>query len=181
VGPFGLTSISPTRVSTAGGTTVTVTGTAVPAGARVRIGLTDAATVTSVSATRVTFTTPARVAGVYDVYVFAPDGTSSVLTGGLTYVDATGGVSPTPGTSTPGTSTPGTSTPGTPQPGTPQPGTPQPGAQQPGAGGGTPPAAGDSSVPGPRGERLVRSARFSALGTAIWRVDCSGTCSGLAL
>ncbi|MGY1609130.1 S8 family serine peptidase [Geodermatophilus sp. SYSU D00700] len=159
VGPFGLTSINPTRVSTAGGTGVTITGRAVPAGARVRVGSSAQATVTAVSATSVTFTTPARAAGTYDVYVFAPDGTSSVLAGGLTYLDGTGGVSPTP---------------------TPAPGTPQPGTQQPGAGGGTRPP-GDGPVTGPRGERLVSSALFTALGPSIWRLDCSRACSGLAV
>ncbi|WP_089406057.1 S8 family serine peptidase [Geodermatophilus saharensis] len=161
VGPFGLTSINPTRVDTAGGTSVTVTGTAVPAGARVRVGSSAQATVTAVSATSVTFTTPARAAGTYDVYVFAPDGTSSVLAGGLTYLDGTGGVSPTP----------------TPSP---APGTPQPGAPQPGAGGGTRPTGG-GPLTGPRGERLVPSALFTTLGTSIWRLDCSRSCSGLAV
>ncbi|MGY1829170.1 S8 family serine peptidase [Geodermatophilus sp. SYSU D01180] len=170
VGPFRLTSVSPTRVSTAGGTRVVVTGEAIPAGARVRIGATTAATVTAVSATGLSFTTPARVAGSYDVWVFAPDGTSTVLTAGLTYVDAASaptqpGTGPQPGTGTP-------------------PGATQPGATQPGAGtppGTAQPPAADPVVTGPHGERLVRTARFAALGTAVWAVDCTRSCSGLAI
>ncbi|MGY1732913.1 S8 family serine peptidase [Geodermatophilus sp. SYSU D01045] len=156
VGPFRLTSISPARVGTAGGTRVVVTGEAIPAGARVRVGATTAATVTAVSATGLSFTTPARVAGSYDVWVFAPDGTSTVLTAGLTYVDAAS--APTrPATGT--------------QPGT-QPGT------RPVA---TPSPAGDRIVTGPHGERLVRTARFTALGAAVWGIDCTRSCSGLAV
>jgi len=110
VGPYRLTSLSPTRVSTVGGTTVTVTGEAIPAGALVRVGATGSATVVSVSTTRLTFTAPALAAGTYDVYVFGPDRTTySVLTGALQYV-APDGRTGTPGTGTPGTGTPGTGT-----------------------------------------------------------------------
>ncbi|MGY1710863.1 S8 family serine peptidase [Geodermatophilus sp. SYSU D00758] len=157
VGPFRLTSISPTRVSTAGGTRVVVTGEAIPAGARVRVGSTAQATVLSASTTSLSFTTPARVAGGYDVFVFAPDGTSTVLTAGLTYLDVTGGPdapAPAPGGAAPAPGTPGD-------------------GQEPAAG------TGGSAVTGPNGERLLPSARFAALGTAIWRVDCSSTCGGL--
>jgi subtilisin family serine protease len=154
VGPFGLTSISPARVSTAGGTYVTITGTAVPSGARVRIGLTASAPVSTVSATRVVFTTPALVAGTYDVYVFAPDGTSSVLTGGLQYLDTSG----TPGTSAASSTASSTS-----------------------AGSSSSAAAAPSWVTGPHGERLVRSALFAALGKTIWKVGCSSSCSGIAV
>jgi hypothetical protein len=152
VGPARLTSISPTRVSTAGGVRVTVTGEAIPVGARVLIGTTTPVTVSAASATSLSFTTPALVPGTYDVYVFAPDGTSSVLTGGLTYLAA-------PGSSTP--ANPGQ----------------QPGSQ-PAAGGGTGGGT-DGSVAGPHSERLMHSARFAALGRTIWTVNCSSACSGL--
>jgi hypothetical protein len=194
-GTFGLTSISPARVSTAGGTTVTITGTAVPTGVRVRVGATAAATVISASSTQVQFTSPALVAGVYDVSVFAPDGTSAVLTGGLTTVAPTGGTSPgttNPGTTNPGTTnpgtgtpTPGTTTPGAPNPGT-TPGAPNPGTTNPGTGTpGTstpsgPPAEGTPHT-GPHGEHLRYSARFAALGAGIWGVNCGTTCSGLPM
>jgi hypothetical protein len=158
VGPARLTSISPTRVSTAGGVRVTITGEAIPVGARVRIGTTTGVTVSAASATSLSFTTPALVLGTYDVYVFAPDGSSSVLSGGLTYLTATGSSTPT---------TPGQ------QPGS-QPAT----GSQPAAGGGTGGST-DGSVAGPHGERLMHSARFAALGKTIWTVNCSSACSGL--
>ncbi|SFL14224.1 S8 family serine peptidase [Geodermatophilus ruber] len=167
-GTFGLTSIDPTRVTTSGGTEVTITGTAIPAGARVRVGDAARAAVTSVSATQLTFTTPARVAGVYDVHVFAPDGTEAVLAAGLTYVEVDSGTTPMPGDQQPG-SDPGGQRPGT---------TPAPGNQP---GGGSNPATPRSGVIGPNGERLLYSARFASLGSAIWSVNCSSTCSGLAV
>jgi subtilisin family serine protease len=188
-GTFGVTSVSPTRVATSGGTAVTVTGTAIPAGVRVRIGATTAATVVSASGTQVVFTAPALVAGTYDLYLFAPDGTSAVLTGGLTYVDTSGSGSPGAGGTTPGTTTPGTTTPGTTTPGTTTPGTTTPGTTTPGtAPGGTTPGTSTPGVPadgtprvGPNGEHLRYSARLVALGSGIWGVNCASTCSGLAM
>ncbi|MGY1605426.1 S8 family serine peptidase [Geodermatophilus sp. SYSU D00815] len=172
-GAFRLTSISPARVSAAGGSTVTITGEAIPAGARVRIGSSAAATVTSSSTTRLTFTAPARVAGGYDVFVFSADGTaSSVLTAGLTYVDAATG-----GASNPGTSTPGASTPSNPATSTPS----DPGSATPGTATPTPAGGGRATVPGPNGERLMTSARFAALGSSIWRLDCSSSCRGMVV
>ncbi|WP_249523579.1 IPT/TIG domain-containing protein, partial [Modestobacter marinus] len=161
IGPFGLTSISPAVVSTAGGTRVTVTGTHVPDGVRVRIGDTREATVVSSDSTSVVFTAPALVAGVYDVTVFNPSGTeSSVLADGLSYVEEPvgGGTTPDPA--------PGTEDGSTPAPGT-----------TPGTGGG-------SSVVtavGPNGERLVRSAAFGRLGSSFWSLDCSTSCRGVLL
>jgi len=35
-------------------------------------------------------------------------------------------------------------------------------------------------VTGPGGERLVRTTKFSAIG-AIWSMDCSTSCSGVAI
>ncbi|MCZ2848093.1 S8 family serine peptidase [Modestobacter sp. VKM Ac-2978] len=157
VGPFGLTSISPAVVSTAGGTRVTVTGTNVPDGARVRIGDTREATVVSSDSTSVVFTAPELVAGVYDVFVFGPSGTeSSVLADGLTYVEDPAGGGTTPGTDDGSTPDSG-STPGT---------------------------GGGSSVVtavGPNGERLVRSAAFGRLGSSFWSLDCSTSCRGVLL
>ncbi|MCZ2815788.1 S8 family serine peptidase [Modestobacter sp. VKM Ac-2984] len=160
VGPFGLTSISPAVVSTAGGTRVTVTGTNVPNGARVRIGDTREATVVSADNTSVVFTAPELVAGVYDVFVFGPSGTeSSVLADGLTYVEeptSDGGTDSAPGTDD-GTAPDAGSTPDT---------------------------GGGSSVVtavGPNGERLVRSAAFGRLGSSFWSLDCSTSCRGVLL
>jgi hypothetical protein len=107
------------------------------------------------------------------VAVFAPDGRGTVLSGALTYrASAPAGGGPGPGsTPAPGGSTPpGSTPPGQPLPGTPGPGTP-PG---PGAG------SGPVERTGPSGERLVRSATFAAL-RGIWSVDCSSSCTGVAI
>lgn len=167
VGAFGITSLSPDTVSVDGGTLVTVTGTALPARPQILIGGTARAVVVTESATRVQFRVPARTAGVYDVTVFAPDGRSTVLAGGLTYRAA---VPPTEGTPGTGTTPPGGDT----TPGTTAPTTPAPG----------PGTRGSESGPvvrtGPSGERLVRSATFSAL-RGIWSVDCASSCTGVVI
>ncbi|MCW2705168.1 MAG: peptidase and in kexin sedolisin [Blastococcus sp.] len=194
-GPFGITSMSPATVDVAGGTLVTITGSALPANPRVRVGDSASAVVVSSSATSLVFRAPARVAGVYDVHVFATDGTTDVLTAALTYLDGAGAGSPgTPETGTPDTGTPGPGTPGTPGTGTPgAPGTPETGGS--GAGGSAPDGSGSGSgsgsggsggaaepvvTSGPGGERLVRTTKFTALGS-IWSMDCSSSCTGVAI
>ncbi|SHN84686.1 Serine protease, subtilisin family [Geodermatophilus obscurus] len=170
VGPFGITSLSPARVGTAGGTLVTITGAALPANPRVRIGDSAAATVVRSSPTEVVVRVPARAAGVYDVHVFAPDGRYSVLTAALTYTASPGGTAP--GSSTPGGSGGGSGTGG---------GAPGTGG---GAGSGTDGSAGagggsSSDVrTGAGGLRLVRSAVFAGLRT-VWSTDCSVSCRGI--
>jgi hypothetical protein len=200
--------MSPSTVDVAGGTVVTITGTALPYNPRVRVGDSATAAVLTSSPTSLTFRAPARVAGVYDVHVFAPDGTESVLTAALTYVDgaAGGGSGSDTGTGTPGTGTgtggsgsgtggsgtgsgtdPGTGT-GT--------GTGGSGSGTGGAGSGTGGSGSGSGgsgsgsggsgsatpvvTTGPGGERLVRTTKFAALG-AIWSLDCSTSCSGVAI
>jgi hypothetical protein len=172
VGVFKVTSLSPNRVSTDGGTLVTITGLALPASPTIRIGTTTTATVVISSATKVVVRVPARTADVYDVSIYAPDGTGQVLGLALTYVHPSSG--PTPedpaddGTGT--TPAPGGGT-------TPSPGgstTPAPG------GGGAAPETAPVVRTGPSGERLVRSAKFGALGS-IWSVDCSSSCTGVAI
>jgi hypothetical protein len=194
-GAFGITSLNPAIVDTAGGTLVTITGTSLPANPRVRIGDSATASVVSSSSTSITFRTPARAAGVYDVHVFATDGTEQILTGALTYVDAAAAGGSDTGAGTPGTG-PGTA-PGTgADPGTDTGGSgsgTSPGSDPgtgPGAGSGTPgpgsPGSGGSGtrapvvVTGPNGERLVRTAKFAGLG-GIWAMDCSTSCSGVAI
>ena len=163
VGPFQLTAISPARVSSAGGTLVTVEGNALPEGALVRIGDTTSVPVASLTATRLTFTTPPLVAGTYDVHVFAPDRrTVSVLPAGLTVVDVDAGQQP-------GGETP----PPAPQPGTGLPPNPDEGQE--------PDDTPEQVVTGPGGKRLVSSALFRSVPRSIWTLDCSTACSGLPL
>ncbi|MGY1748803.1 S8 family serine peptidase [Modestobacter sp. SYSU DS0511] len=153
-GPFGLTSISPARVSTDGGTSVTITGSAIPDGALVVIGGSRSAVVTSVSATRLVFTAPALAAGTYDVTVYAPDRvTSATLPEGLAAVAGdSGGAAPTSAGSTPTATA-----------------TPTSGAARP------------TEVAGPHGMRLVRSSLLASLAPRIWQVNCSSACSGMAV
>jgi Subtilase family/IPT/TIG domain len=162
VGPFGITSLSPARVGTAGGTLVTITGTALPDDPRVRIGDSAAATVVRASAAQVVVRVPARAAGVYDVHVFAPDDRHSVLTAALTYTDSTGGTAP--GGTTPGGTGGGSGSSGSGD----------------GSGGDGSAGAGDPADvrTGPGGLRLVRNAVFSGLRT-VWSTDCSTSCRGV--
>jgi serine protease len=142
-------------VGVAGGTQVTITGTAIPADVRVRIGSNTEVEVTAASTTRLTFTTPPLVAGSYDVFVFDRSGTtSSVLAGGLTYLAAGSAPSPT-ASAPPTTSAPSSSATSTP--------------------------AAPTWRTGPHGERLVRSDVFRSLAPAIWKVNCASACSGIAV
>ena len=70
---------------TAGGQTITVTGTGFVAGCSVFIGTTQASVVTVVSATSVTFTTPALAAATYTLYLVNPDGGTATIVPGISY------------------------------------------------------------------------------------------------
>jgi hypothetical protein len=78
--PPTVTSISPSIGSTAGGTSVTITGTGFTGATGVTIGGTAATGVTVVSATTITCTTPARFAGAASVLVTTPGGTNAANT-----------------------------------------------------------------------------------------------------
>jgi hypothetical protein len=131
----------------------------------------------------VSFRVPARVAGDYDVSVYAPDGRSTVLSNALTYAEVVGeapagGDDGTPGDTPSGTAPDGTTPDGsTPDGPTPDDGT-APGGSTPDDG--TTPDTGPIVRTGPAGERLVRSAKFDAL-RSIWSLDCSSSCTGVAI
>jgi serine protease len=183
VGTFRITSLSPNVVGVEGGTLVTVTGLALPADPTIRIGGTATATIVRSSTTQVSFRVPARVAGVYDVSVFARDGRSTVLSNALTYAAAVGTDPGDDGTgSSPGTTTPDGSTPGGTAPGDTSPGGTSPGGSTPddGSSGGPAPDTAPVVRSGPAGERLVRSAKFDGL-RSIWSLDCSSSCTGVAI
>jgi hypothetical protein len=96
-----LTSVTPTAGPLAGGTTVTLTGTGLRSGMEVRFGGLLATLVSVAPAgTSATVTTPARTAGLVDVSVTTPGGTST-LTDGFAYaaVPTLTGVSPGAGPS----------------------------------------------------------------------------------
>jgi IPT/TIG domain-containing protein len=90
---FALTAVSPTHGPEAGGTTVTLTGTAFRVGVGVEFDTSTASAVTVVNSTTMTATTPAHAAGVVDVTVVDLDGTRKTLTAAFTFdAPATGPV-----------------------------------------------------------------------------------------
>ena len=84
-----LTSVSPSVVETAGGTTVTLTGTGFQPGATVSFGTGRLFPwrVFVVSATSISVVAPPLPAGGLDVTVTNPDGQSATLSSGITYND----------------------------------------------------------------------------------------------
>jgi hypothetical protein len=83
-----LTSVSPTSGPTAGGTTITLTGTNFVSGATVRVGGAAATSVSVASATRITARTPVGTAGARDVVVTNPSGQAATRAGAFTYTGA---------------------------------------------------------------------------------------------
>lgn len=69
----------------AGGATVAITGTGFVNGCQVLVDSTYATTVTFVSSTSITFTTPAMTAGTYPLYVINPDGGTAIAIPGISY------------------------------------------------------------------------------------------------
>ena len=76
---------SATAADPAGGETITVTGSNFQSGATVKVGETSATSVTVVSTTSITFTTPAKTAGDYDVVVTNANGLDATLSNGISY------------------------------------------------------------------------------------------------
>ena len=76
---------SATAADPAGGETITVTGTGFNTGATVTVGGTAAPAVSYVSGTQITFTTPAKVAGDYDIVVTNTDTGSATYINGISY------------------------------------------------------------------------------------------------
>ena len=68
-----------------GGATVAITGTGFVNGCQVLVDSTYATTVTFVSSTSISFTTPAMSAGTYPIYVINPDGGTAIAIPGVSY------------------------------------------------------------------------------------------------
>ncbi len=86
-----VTSVTPTSGSTAGGTSVTITGTNFTGATAVRFGTTSATTFTVGSDTSITATSPAGTAGTVNVTVTTPSATSATSAGDLfTYATVPG-------------------------------------------------------------------------------------------
>ncbi len=106
VGPT-IASVTPTSGTTAGGTAITITGTALAGASSVTVGGVAATSVVVVSSTSITAVTPAGAAGAKNVAVTTAAGTST-LKSGFTYVVPTpaptvSSVSPTSGSTSGGT------------------------------------------------------------------------------
>ncbi|MGH9173810.1 MAG: IPT/TIG domain-containing protein, partial [Vicinamibacterales bacterium] len=82
-----LLSVDPGTGSSAGGTTITVTGSSFQTGATVTVGGSDATNVTVLTTTRLTAVVPAHASGVVNVVVTSSDGASATLINGFSYVD----------------------------------------------------------------------------------------------
>src|SRR5205085_11196199 len=78
-----VSNINPNSGTTAGGTSVTITGTNFVSGATVKLGGTAATGIVVSNSTTITATTPAHAAGTADVVVTNPDNQSGTLTDGL--------------------------------------------------------------------------------------------------
>lgn len=103
-----LTGVAPTSGFTAGGTTVTLTGSNFVSGTTVKFGATSAASVTFNSSTQLTAVTPVVSAGTVNVTVTNPDSKSSTATNAFTFnpspAPAITNVSPATGYTVGGTS-----------------------------------------------------------------------------
>ena len=80
VSPPTVTSVSPTSGSTAGGTTVTITGTGFTGATKVVFGTVAATSFSVVSSTEITAVSPAQAAAWHNIYVTTPSGTSAPVT-----------------------------------------------------------------------------------------------------
>ena len=81
-----VSGVSGNSGTSAGGTAITITGTNFLAGATVTVGGAACTSVTLVSATSITCTTPAGSAGAQDVVVTNTDTQAATLSGGFTYI-----------------------------------------------------------------------------------------------
>lgn len=101
-----VTAVSPALGPSAGGTTITITGTGFDSGASVTVGGVAATSVTFVSATSITAVTPAGTPGAALVTVTNGDTQSATLSGAFTYqhpAPTASVIAPTTGTSAGGT------------------------------------------------------------------------------
>ncbi len=80
VTPPTVTSVSPKSGTTAGGTKVTITGTGFKGATKVAFGTVSATSFTVVSATQITAVSPAEPAGLRNIFVTNPGGTSTAVT-----------------------------------------------------------------------------------------------------
>ncbi|HET9655240.1 MAG TPA: S8 family serine peptidase [Kineosporiaceae bacterium] len=107
---WAVTGLTPASGPTDGGTSVTITGNALPANASVLFG-TGTGTVTYQAGRTLVVTTPRNVmAGPVDVTIWSVDNHYQVIPGGFSYVASTSGGSGPGGTTAPGGTGPGSGT-----------------------------------------------------------------------
>ena len=80
-----MNGVSPPSGPTAGGTSITITGSGFVAGATVTLGGTAASNVAVLNSTSITALTPAHAAGGVDVVVTNPNAQTGTNVGGFTY------------------------------------------------------------------------------------------------
>ncbi len=102
----GVISVSPASGPSAGGTSVTITGTTFAPGATVSFGLSTATKIVVVNSANITATTPPQVGGSANVTVINPDGTSWSLPGGFLYASPPPSTQPTLNVVVPNTGSP---------------------------------------------------------------------------
>jgi hypothetical protein len=85
---LSITGITPASDTSAGGKTVTITGTGFSAGSQVKFGDVHAENVNVASGTQLTVTAPAHAPGVVDVEVATSSGTKASSSRAFTYTDA---------------------------------------------------------------------------------------------
>jgi hypothetical protein len=83
--PPSIVTVTPSSGLTSGGTSVVITGSNFVSGATVSFGGSPATSVSFVSSTSLTATTPSHAAGTVNVAVTNPDSQSGTLTNGFTY------------------------------------------------------------------------------------------------
>ena len=99
-----LATVDPTSGTTAGGTTVTITGTNFTGTTAVTFGGVPAASFTVVNATTITAVTPAHAAGTFDIAVATPGGTATTAYTYVTPAPLVMSIVPDSGPATGGTS-----------------------------------------------------------------------------
>jgi plastocyanin len=117
--PANPTGVTPATGPSAGGTSVTITGTDFQSGAAVTFGGVAAANINVVDANTITATTPAHPAGTFDIVVTNPGSVGATLSPGFTFVVINplppskpsvaplSGVTPLPAQRPPGSTDPG--------------------------------------------------------------------------
>jgi hypothetical protein len=187
--PFGITQVSPSTLTTAGGR-VRITGRDLEPGVRVRVGDSTPANVVSYASgavDTVTVVVPPMVAGTYDLLVSTVDGRSAALDDAVTLVGATASPAPS-GPASPGA--PGAPAPSAPAPSAPSPPatTTRPPAQPQPTQTPTPTPTSSTAAPaptgpvvktGPGGLRLVAAPRWAGVPAGAWTAaGCDTGCTG---